>query len=146
MVKNIWKDIGDTPIDFATLVSLFPEHAYKYNKISALEKDGTLMRIKQGLYVPNPEITGEHLSESLIANHLYGPSYVSLYYALRYYSLIPEGVFTITSLTLKRSRVFKHLQARIKEFNGVDLSEEEFLEILRERLGKTNSCLSDIKG
>ena len=33
---------------------------------------------------------------------------------------------------------FKHLQARIKEFNGVELSKEEFLEILRERLGKTN--------
>ena len=33
---------------------------------------------------------------------------------------------------------FKHLQARIKEFNGVELTKEEFLEILRERLGKTN--------
>ena len=112
MVKNIWKDIGDTPVDFSTLASLFPEHAYKYNKISALEKDGTLMRIKQGLYVPNPEITGKHLSEPLIANHLYGPSYVSLHYALRYYGLIPEGVFTVTSMTLKRSRVFDTPLAR----------------------------------
>ena len=33
---------------------------------------------------------------------------------------------------------FKHLQARIREFNGLDLSKEKFLEILRERLSKTN--------
>lgn len=33
---------------------------------------------------------------------------------------------------------FKHLQTRIREFNGLDLSKEDFLEILRERLSKTN--------
>lgn len=33
---------------------------------------------------------------------------------------------------------FKHLQTRVREFNGLDLSKEDFLEILRERLSKTN--------
>ena len=33
---------------------------------------------------------------------------------------------------------FKHLQTRIREFNGMDLSKEDFLEILHERLSKTN--------
>lgn len=33
---------------------------------------------------------------------------------------------------------YKHLQTRIREFNGLDLSKAEFLELLRERLSKTN--------
>lgn len=33
---------------------------------------------------------------------------------------------------------FNHLQARIKEFNGLDLTKEDFIEILRERLLRTN--------
>ena len=39
-----------------------------------------------------------------------------------------------------RNRVpldFKHLQARIKEFNGEDVNEEDFLALLRERLSTT---------
>jgi len=42
----------------------------------------------------------------LIANHLYGPSYVSMEFALRYYGLIPERVFEVKSMTSKRSRQF----------------------------------------
>lgn len=33
---------------------------------------------------------------------------------------------------------YKHLQTRIREFNGLDISKAEFLELLRERLSKTN--------
>jgi hypothetical protein len=41
-----------------------------------------------------------------IANPLYGPSYISLEYALSYYGLIPERVESITSVTTKRSKKF----------------------------------------
>lgn len=50
-------------------------------------KDGTLLR-------------------ELIANHLYGPSYVSMSWALRWHGLIPERVHLIQSLTTKHSRKF----------------------------------------
>jgi hypothetical protein len=33
---------------------------------------------------------------------------------------------------------FKHLQTRIKEFNGLELSQEGFMALLRERLATTN--------
>lgn len=33
---------------------------------------------------------------------------------------------------------FKHLQMRIKEFNGLELSKDEFLNVLKERLSTTN--------
>lgn len=47
------------------------------------------------------------MSEELIANHLYGPSYVSMESALRYYGLILESVYTVRSMTTKHSRGFK---------------------------------------
>jgi len=42
----------------------------------------------------------------LIANHLYGPSYVSFQTALRHYGLIPERVYETQSMTIKHSRSF----------------------------------------
>ena len=33
---------------------------------------------------------------------------------------------------------YNHLRTRIKEFNGLDLSKEDFLELLRKRLSSTD--------
>jgi hypothetical protein len=69
-------------------------------------RDGVIIRIKKGLYVLSPDFGGHiHLPE--IANALYGPSYISLEFALSYYSLIPERVIEITSVTLKGENFFK---------------------------------------
>ena len=43
----------------------------------------------------------------LIANKIYNPSYVSFEMALSYYRLIPEGVYSITSATAKKTIKFK---------------------------------------
>ena len=105
-MKTIWNDIGNTPIDSVAIRDLFPEYKYKNNKISALEKKGELIRLKQGLYVPATKMTERRLSLELIANHIYGPSYVSMDTALRFYGLIPESVYRICSMTMKHSRSF----------------------------------------
>ena len=43
----------------------------------------------------------------LIANHLRGPSYVSLEAALFYWNLIPERIYEISSATIKTSKTYK---------------------------------------
>lgn len=101
-------ELGNTPIDFAVLKSMFSDYMSVHNKISELEKSDKLIRIKKGMYVVSPSVSGKLLSEELIANHLYGPSYVSMEYALRYYGLIPESVYTIQSMTTKHSREFRN--------------------------------------
>lgn len=106
MKNDIWKEIGNTPLTFAEVASLFPDIKSKHDKISAMEKRGDLLRIKQGWYVAHPNITEQLFSEEVMANHLYGPSYISLQYALRFYGLIPERVFTVTSMTTRRSKMF----------------------------------------
>lgn len=107
-------EIGNTPVDFAVLKSIFPVHKSVHNKISELEKSGILIRLKKGMYVVSPKESGKLLSEELIANHLYGPSYVSMESALRYYGLIPESVYTLQSMTIKHSREFKNSLGKFK--------------------------------
>src|SRR3546814_12610637 len=42
----------------------------------------------------------------LLANHIFGPSYVSVETALSYYGLIPERVYETTSMTTQAPRKF----------------------------------------
>lgn len=97
---------GTVPIDASTLKSVYTDYGFPGNKISLLERSGDLIRLKRGLYAVSPELSGQTLSLELIANHLCGPSYLSMEYALSYYGLIPERVFEVKSMTTKRSRQF----------------------------------------
>ncbi|MFI3294021.1 MAG: hypothetical protein SNI70_10960 [Rikenellaceae bacterium] len=114
---------GNIPIDISVLKSLFATYAKPTNKIEVMVKDGTLVRLKRGLFVVSPKISGLLLSTELIANHIYGPSYVSMESALRYYGLIPESVYLTRSMTLKRSKEFKN---RIGEFDYIQCSEDYY--------------------
>ena len=101
------KIFENVPIESYVLQHAFRDYHFPKNKISTLEKDASIYRIKKGLYVVSEKITGKKISRELIANHLYGPSYISLETALSYHSLIPERVFEIRSITTKRSKSFK---------------------------------------
>ena len=101
------KEIGVIPITTSIIESLYPELKSADKKVVWLEKNGYIIRLKRGLYVVNPEYSRKTLSNELIANHLYAPSYISMSSALRYYGLIPEAVYTHQSMTIKHSRSFQ---------------------------------------
>jgi len=84
-------EIGNIPVTASIIESLYPELKSANKKVIWLEKQGVIIRLKQGLYVINPEHSGKILSSELIANHIYTPSYISMSVALRYYGLIPRG-------------------------------------------------------
>ena len=98
--------IGNIPVTTSAIASLFPELKAGNQKVRNLEADGSLIRLKRGLYVVSPKISRVSLSTELIANHLYAPSYVSMHTALRYYGMIPEAVYVTQSMTVKHSRNF----------------------------------------
>lgn len=100
------KQFGIIPIDYATLHHVFAHYKSPKDKIADLAVRGTLIRLKKGLFVVSPEINGSELSKELIANHLYGPSYISLESALSHYGMIPERVHTTRSVTSKRAKQF----------------------------------------
>lgn len=65
-------------------------------------KQGRVIRLKRGTYkfadVPLPDV--------YIANKIYEPSYVSLEFALSFHQIIPESVYSITSVTTRVTRKF----------------------------------------
>lgn len=100
------KQFGIIPVNFGTLVSALGNYKFPKDKISNLEKTGNLIRLKKGMFVVSPKIHNQSISKELIANHIYGPSYISFEHALSFYGLIPERVYTIRSMTIKRGRKF----------------------------------------
>ena len=122
-MNRILNDIGNIPVTASIVESLYPELKSGEKKVSWLEKQGYIIRLKRGLYVLNPEHSGKPLSSELIANHLYSPSYISMATALRYYGLIPEAVYMHQSMTIKHSRSF---QTPIGNFDYRHMAKEPF--------------------
>ncbi|KAA6343735.1 hypothetical protein EZS27_008613 [termite gut metagenome] len=105
---NELEKLGNIPIDNAVLSDIIGNYKFPRNKIATMEKRNEIVRLKKGLYVVSEKISRKKISRELIANHLYGASYVSLEAALSHYGLIPEKVFTIRSITTKRAKQFKN--------------------------------------
>lgn len=94
-------------IDYQTLLGALGRYKSKRDKISHLIKTGEIIRIKKGLYVLNESYRRGQVSLEHLSNLIFGPSYVSLEYALSYYGFIPEKVETVTAVTTGRSRQFQ---------------------------------------
>ncbi|MBY0530113.1 MAG: hypothetical protein K2P51_08010 [Rhabdochlamydiaceae bacterium] len=100
----------ETPyVDSQTLLSLLTEYRKPRECIGRMVKNQDLIRLKNGFYLIADKVRqGSNLiiPYEQVANLLYGPSYVSLEWALSFYGMIPERVHTVTSLTLGRNKEF----------------------------------------
>ncbi|MBO4741562.1 MAG: hypothetical protein J5605_07990 [Bacteroidales bacterium] len=105
MWQSALYELGNTPFTMYALSDIFPSTRHISDKARRLEKEGRIIRLKKGLYVRSVDDGAQPVAE-LIANHLYGPSYVSMQSALRHYGLIPERVYATMSMTIKHSRSF----------------------------------------
>lgn len=76
-------------------------------KLSRLVKEGVLLRLKNGFYIIAPKYSSKFFEHGVVANALYGPSYVSFETALAYYGLIPERVYTTFSAVNKRGERYQ---------------------------------------
>lgn len=100
------RNIGSLPFDKGWLQSAFPNNLHLTDKVRQLVATGQIIRLKRGLYILSERLTQQPINRFLVANHLYGPSYVSLQTGLRHYGLIPETVYSIQSVTTKAARSF----------------------------------------
>lgn len=66
----------------------------------------TIIRLRRGLYVPHQKYRRTPLNLYMIAQQIYGPSYISCESALAIHGWIPEAVPTIISAATKRTRSF----------------------------------------
>jgi hypothetical protein len=77
----------------------------RYGKVKRMIAQGKLLHIRRGLYCLTNEM-GYFRKPSLfeLAQYIYGPSLISLESALSFHNLIPEAVYTTTSVAGKRSK------------------------------------------
>jgi predicted transcriptional regulator of viral defense system len=68
---------------------------------------GEIVRIRRGLYMLGPSYQKEKPNPLALAQHVYGPSYISLESALSFHGWIPEAVYTVASVSLNRSKIFE---------------------------------------
>jgi hypothetical protein len=92
-------------LDYQIAMDALKGYSYPRKALSDIIAHGGLVRIKKGLYVQSgPGI--RPYSREVLANMIYGPSYISFEYALSYYGLIPERVEELTSATVGKSKLF----------------------------------------
>jgi predicted transcriptional regulator of viral defense system len=103
-IRNVLKDLEERKVTifssqiFAKIFSTTASRAVIF--LSDNTKRGYFIRIKKGIYSP----TNFQPSPLELANILYKPSYISLEIALSFYHIIPETVYSITSITTKHSK------------------------------------------
>ena len=76
---------------------------FDHRRLYEWQKRGYIKKVINNFYV----FSDRQFSESdvnYMANKLYEPSYLSMEYALNYYSLIPETVFWRTSVTSRKTK------------------------------------------
>jgi hypothetical protein len=105
-LRKIAKGFGDAPFSRHLMLEMLKDYKRPNDKISEWVKSGELLSIRRGLYIPGPETDLPVPEPFLIANHLRGPSYVSLEAALSYWGFIPERVYEITSVTMKTAKKY----------------------------------------
>jgi len=101
------KAYTSVPLSHQLVSDVLSEYQRPNDKINELVKSGDLISLRRGLYIPGPELDLPIPENFLIANHLRGPSYISLESALSFWGMIPERVYEICSVTTKTTKTYQ---------------------------------------
>lgn len=118
-MKDILRGIETPYVDAQTLLTFLGDYQRPREWIRRQLTSGALIRLKNGFYL----IHGREIPYEQVANLLYGPSYVSLEWALSFYGMIPERVHTVTSMTLGRVKTY---QTSIGDFSYTHLKSSAY--------------------
>lgn len=105
-IEQVRNQVESEFFDYSQLMSALSRYRKPRDTVSTLLKRGQIIRVRKGFYVFGPVWRRTLLAPEQLANLVYGPSAISIDYALAWYGLIPERVTIITSITTGRSREF----------------------------------------
>lgn len=110
-----------------------------YSNVKRWLKKGELVQLKKGLYVTKSyvqAVSDNQCYAEFIANILKQPSYLSGEYVLQKYGMLTESVFSLTSVTLKKTGRYQnvfgtYVYSNIKEklFTGFKIISKDGYEI-----------------
>lgn len=129
----------------AMLLEELKDYSSPASKLSMMVKKGECFRITKELYE-----TDKDTPPYLLAGSIYGPSYISFEFALSYYGLIPEAVYSVTSATFDKKKK-KRYETPFGTFTYRDVPSRAFplgLELKREgdyyyRIANAEKALCD---
>lgn len=91
-----------SPLEFSRIFKVSLRATQGFLKRYSKPKAGLFYKLRNGLYCLKTHLPPSYL----LANKIYNPSYVSLDTALSYYGMIPETVYSVTSVSTKTTREF----------------------------------------
>jgi len=91
--------------DYNLLMYALRDYRKPKDKIRNLIQNQDIIRVKKGIYVLGVGY-GKPYDKHVLANMIYGPSYITAQTALSYWGLIPERVELVISMTFKRKKLF----------------------------------------
>jgi predicted transcriptional regulator of viral defense system len=90
------------------VATLFPRSEdRRYGLVKRAIANGEIVHVRRGLYCLAPKYQKRSMNLYALAQHVYGPSYVSLESALSWHGWIPEAVHAVTSASFKKSKEFE---------------------------------------
>jgi predicted transcriptional regulator of viral defense system len=104
IVKKIHSEVKTDIVPMEIIRSVFHDKSEDARKgvLKRACQKGELIRVKSGLYLVGEEERRFGFNHFTLANFMVRPSYISLETALSSYGLIPEAVYTTTSVTTKK--------------------------------------------
>lgn len=89
------------------LAALFPgSEDRRYGLVKRALASGEIIRVRRGLFCLAPRYQKKSTNLYALAQHVYGPSYVSLESSLSWHGWIPEAVHAVTSASFKKAKEF----------------------------------------
>lgn len=112
----------------------------RYDLVKLALRQKKLIRLKRGVYLIQPPYQRKLPEPAVVANILYGPSFISFHSALSIQGLIPEGVMTVTSACSRRST---EIDTSLGSFSYTRVPKKEFLlGVKRQESGKESYFLA----
>jgi len=103
IIENIKSDVFAD----SDLVNILPGSAHsRYARMKRAMAANEIIQVRKGLYCLAAKYQRRSLDLFSLAQRVYGPSYVSLESALSYHGWIPEAVYGVACVAIKKSRDF----------------------------------------
>lgn len=107
MESKVWHTaLPGNEFDYLALMGALKKYKRPRDRVTKLLHRKEIIRVKKGIYVLGPDLARGGISREVLGNLLYGPSYLSMEYALSWHQLIPERVETVTLVTLNKTKTF----------------------------------------
>lgn len=108
LTEKIFNNAANGYFSSQDVATLFPESEDKrYGLVKRAIAGGEIIHIRRGLYCLAPKFQKKKINFNALAQHIYGPSYISLESALSWHGWIPEAVYTLASVSSGKSKEFK---------------------------------------